>query len=313
MNIEVVKDYYGKVLKSSGDLKTSACCDGSDLSAHLKPLLANVHEEVRSKYYGCGLLVPAALEGARVLDLGSGSGRDVYLIAQLVGASGEAVGVDMTDEQLATAQSHIDWHAQRFGYARPNVRFLKGYIEKLGELGLEPASFDLIVSNCVINLSIDRPAVLRGAYDLLKPGGELYFARRPTGCSSSTGLSRLARTKARQSSTRAACLSSPTPSSLMHITWSKRARSFRFAAIRGACSPIRGFVRTSISSGIAQPTMGSFPAAARHCRSLRRRPRRRRPVGAVADAKASSGAFKGHLRSGRCFGFRLTTRVGLKT
>jgi arsenite methyltransferase len=105
-------------------------------------------------------VVPAALEGARVLDLGSGSGRDVYLIAQLVGASGEAVGVDMTDEQLATAQSHIDWHAQRFGYARPNVRFLKGYIEKLGELGLEPASFDLIVSNCVINLSIDRPAVL---------------------------------------------------------------------------------------------------------------------------------------------------------
>jgi SAM-dependent methyltransferase len=56
------------------------------------------------------------------------------------------------------------------------VRFLKGYIEKLGELGLEPASFDLIVSNCVINLSIDRPAVLRCAYDLLKPGGELYFA-----------------------------------------------------------------------------------------------------------------------------------------
>ena len=62
MNIEVVKDYYGKVLKSSGDLKTSACCDGSDLPAHLKPLLANVHEEVSSKYYGCGLVVPAALE-----------------------------------------------------------------------------------------------------------------------------------------------------------------------------------------------------------------------------------------------------------
>src|SRR5262249_26701351 len=128
MNIEVVKDYYGKVLKSSGDLKTSACCDGSDLPAHLKPLLANVHEEVRSKYYGCGLVVPAALEGARVLDLGSGSGRDVYLIAQLVGASGEAVGVDMTDEQLATAQSHIDWHAQRSATRGP--MFLKGYIEK---------------------------------------------------------------------------------------------------------------------------------------------------------------------------------------
>jgi arsenite methyltransferase len=54
--------------------------------------------------------------------------------------------------------------------------FLKGYIEKLGELGLPPTSFDVIVSNCVINLSVDKLAVLRGAYDLLKPGGELYFA-----------------------------------------------------------------------------------------------------------------------------------------
>ena len=175
MNIEVVKNYYGKVLKSSEDLKTSACCDGGGFPL-LEPLLANVHEEVRAKYYGCGIVVPAALEAARVLDLGSGSGRDVYMMAQLVGPKGEVVGVDMTDEQLATAQAHIDWHMRRFGYARPNVRFLKGYIEKLGELGLEPANFEVIVSNCVINLSIDKPAVLRGAYDLLKPGGELYFA-----------------------------------------------------------------------------------------------------------------------------------------
>jgi arsenite methyltransferase len=176
MNIEVVKNYYGKVLKSTENLKASACCDGGGVPLHLEPLLANVHEEVRAKYYGCGIVVPAALEAARVLDLGSGSGRDVYMMAQLVGPKGEVVGVDMTDEQLATAQAHIDWHMRRFGYARPNVRFLKGYIEKLGELRLEPASFDVIVSNCVINLSIDKPAVLRGAYDLLKPGGELYFA-----------------------------------------------------------------------------------------------------------------------------------------
>src|SRR4029079_14448930 len=72
--------------------------------------------------------------------------------------------------------AHSDWHMRRFGFARPNVRFLKGYIERLEELGLAPARFDVIVSNCVINLSIDKSAVLRGAYDLLKPGGELYFA-----------------------------------------------------------------------------------------------------------------------------------------
>lgn len=176
MNLEVVKNYYGKVLKGSKDLKTSACCDGGGVPAHLEALLANVHEEVRAKYYGCGIVVPASLEGRRVLDLGSGSGRDVYLIAQLVGPAGEVVGVDMTDEQLATAKAHIDWHRQQFGYERPNVRFLKGYLEKLDELDLKPASFDVVVSNCVINLCVDKLAVLRGAFDLLKPGGELYFA-----------------------------------------------------------------------------------------------------------------------------------------
>ncbi len=176
MNLNVVKDYYGKVLKSSKDLKTSACCDGGGVPAHLEALLANVHEEVRAKYYGCGIVVPAALQGMRVLDLGSGSGRDVYLIAQLVGPEGEVVGVDMTDEQLATANRHVDWHMRQFGYAKPNVQFRKGYIEQLGALDLKPASFDVIVSNCVINLSVDKLAVLRGAYDLLKPGGELYFA-----------------------------------------------------------------------------------------------------------------------------------------
>jgi SAM-dependent methyltransferase len=176
MQLDVVKDYYGKTLKSSKDLKTSACCDCGTLPAHLERLLENVHPEVSSKYYGCGLVAPAALEGRRVLDLGSGSGRDVYLLAQIVGPKGEIVGVDMTDEQLATANEHIGWHMSRFGFPKPNVRFLKGYIEKLEELGLEPESFDVVVSNCVINLSVDKLAVLRGALQLLKPGGELYFA-----------------------------------------------------------------------------------------------------------------------------------------
>jgi arsenite methyltransferase len=176
MNLEVVKEYYGKTLQSSEDLKTSACCDGGSVPLHLQEALANVHPEVTAKYYGCGITVPAALTAKRVLDLGSGSGRDAYLISQLVGPDGEVVGIDMTDEQLATARSHVDWHMQRFGYGNPNVEFRQGYIEKLGELGLEPQSFEVVVSNCVINLSIDKPAVLRGAYDLLKPGGELYFA-----------------------------------------------------------------------------------------------------------------------------------------
>ena len=176
MQHDVVKEYYGKILKTNADLKTSACCGPESLPAHLRPLAAKVHDEVTAKYYGCGLVAPAVLDGCRVLDLGSGSGRDAYILAQLVGPKGEVVGVDMTNEQLATARAHIEWHAKAFGYAKPNTRFLQGYIERLGDLGLEPGSFDVIVSNCVINLSIDKPAVLKGAFDLLKPGGELYFS-----------------------------------------------------------------------------------------------------------------------------------------
>lgn len=171
---ESVQDYYGKQLQSSADLKTDACCDISQVPSWLKPLLSNIHPEVSSRYYGCGLVCPAQLEGCRILDLGSGSGRDVYALAQLVGPSGEVVGVDMTDEQLAIAEQYRSHHAETFGY--DNVRFLKGYIEKLDELLLEEGSFDVVVSNCVINLSPDKDAVLAGVKRLLKPGGEFYFS-----------------------------------------------------------------------------------------------------------------------------------------
>lgn len=171
---DLVQDYYGKQLKSSADLKTTACCDFTAMPEWLKPLLGNIHEEVLTRYYGCGLVCPPLLEGCRVLDLGSGSGRDVYALAQMVGASGEVVGVDMTDEQLAIAREYQDYHAEKFGFS--NVRFLKGYIEKLDELDLEAGSFDVVVSNCVINLSPDKDAVLRSVKRLLKPGGEFYFS-----------------------------------------------------------------------------------------------------------------------------------------
>lgn len=173
---DTVRDYYGKVLGSSADLKTDACCTPEAMPAHVRSALADIHPEVQARYYGCGLVIPERLAGLRVLDLGCGSGRDVFLLAKLVGEAGEVVGVDMTPEQLAVAREHEAWHAARFGYAAPNTRFVEGYIEKLGELDLAPGSFDLVVSNCVINLSSDKGAVLRGVFDLLKPGGELYFS-----------------------------------------------------------------------------------------------------------------------------------------
>lgn len=171
---EIVEDYYGNKLQSSADLKTDACCDFTAIPAWLKPLLSRIHPEVLSKYYGCGLVAPALLENCRVLDLGSGSGRDVYALSQMVGPGGEIVGVDMTDQQLKVAIDHQAWHADQFGF--DNVRFLKGHIEKLLELDLQPGSFDVIVSNCVINLSPSKHEVLQGVYELLKPGGEFYFS-----------------------------------------------------------------------------------------------------------------------------------------
>lgn len=173
---ETVKDYYGKELTGSDDLKTDACCTLENIPDHIKQIMAKIHPEVSSKYYGCGLVAPELLEGMRILDLGSGSGQDCYVLSALVGEYGEVVGVDMTDEQLAVANRHIDYHKEAFGFKAANVQFLKGYIEKLDELNLADESFDIIVSNCVINLSPDKQAVLEQAHRLLKPGGELYFS-----------------------------------------------------------------------------------------------------------------------------------------
>lgn len=171
---DIVQDYYGRQLQGSDDLKTTACCDISLIPEWLKPLLSRIHPEVLSRYYGCGLVCPPLLEGCRVLDLGCGSGRDAYALAQLVGPTGEVVGVDMTDEQLAVAEKYRVHHAGLFGF--DNVRFLHGYIERLEDLHLEPGSFDVIVSNCVVNLSPDKDAVMRGVNRLLKKGGEFFFS-----------------------------------------------------------------------------------------------------------------------------------------
>ena len=171
-----VKEYYGKELQKSEDLKTNACCTLTKPPKHILEALNQVAGEVQAKYYGCGLTIPSHVHGLRILDLGSGSGRDCYIASKLVGETGSVVGVDMTDEQLAVAKAHLDYHRDQFGYKNSNVEFLKGNIEKLDELDLEKGSFDVIISNCVINLATDKQKVLKDAYNLLKPGGEMYFS-----------------------------------------------------------------------------------------------------------------------------------------
>ncbi|MEQ1789026.1 MAG: methyltransferase domain-containing protein, partial [Rickettsiales bacterium] len=174
--IESVQEYYGEVLKTKDDLKTSACCPIDAMPVHLRPYMANVHEEVQEKFYGCGSPIPYALEGRTVLDLGCGTGRDVYTASQLVGEKGHVIGVDMTENQLAVATKYIDYHTDKFGYKKPNVTFHKGYIEDLKTIGLEDNSVDVVISNCVINLSPNKEQVFREIFRVLKTGGELYFS-----------------------------------------------------------------------------------------------------------------------------------------
>lgn len=176
-NIEIsesVRHYYGQVLQSSNDLKTSACCSIDAMPLYLRALLAGLHPEILERFYGCGSPLPPALEGKTVLDLGCGSGRDCYLLSKLVGPNGRVIGVDMTPEQLEVAVRHREWHAERFGFA--NVEFLHGHIENLHTVGIADNSIDVVVSNCVINLSPEKPRVLAEIFRVLKPGGELYFS-----------------------------------------------------------------------------------------------------------------------------------------
>ena len=177
MSIQLqVQDYYGKILQGSDDLKTNACCTIIEYSEIIKQTLGLISEDVASHYYGCGLTIPTKVENLRVLDLGSGSGRDCYLLSALVGEKGSVLGIDMTNEQLEIANRNIDYHTKAFGYATSNVEFRKGEIEKLDQVNLADEEFDLIISNCVLNLSSDKEAVLRHAFRILKEGGEFYFS-----------------------------------------------------------------------------------------------------------------------------------------
>jgi arsenite methyltransferase len=155
-----------------GPATGDSCCgsDGSPATAAFGSALydeaeaAQAPEGALAASLGCG--VPTAVAdlhaGETVLDLGSGAGADVLISARRVGPTGKAIGLDMTDEMLALARDN----AARAGVA--NAEFVKGYIEAMP---LPDASVDVIVSNCVINLSADKRAVLREAARVLRPGG----------------------------------------------------------------------------------------------------------------------------------------------
>jgi len=179
---EKVKAYYGKVLKGTKDLKTNACCSTESFPENHRKILAEIDQEILDKFYGCGSPIPPALEGCTVLDLGCGTGRDVYLASKLVGQDGLVIGVDLTEEQLEVARHHQKSQAKKFGFKKSNVDFRQGYIEDLASLGIKDNSIDVVISNCVINLSPNKERVFSEIFRVLKEGGELYFSDVFAGC-----------------------------------------------------------------------------------------------------------------------------------
>ena len=171
-----IKDYYSNIsLKQQGQMKTKVCCCSPDSHPdYVKAILNEIPEEIRTRFYGCGSPLPPVLEGCTVLDLGCGTGQDVYLASRLVGKNGRVIGVDMNEDQLDIARKYQKEMAEKRGY--DNVTFLQGYIEDLKSLGIEDGSVDVVISNCVINLSPAKQQVFSEIWRILKEGGELYFS-----------------------------------------------------------------------------------------------------------------------------------------
>jgi len=168
---DVVRDRYGEIARKGQPI--AGCCGPSaaEIAARVGYSAADTQAvpEGANLGLGCGapLAAAALVPGETVLDLGSGAGFDAFLAVGAVGPTGRVIGVDMTDDMLAKARAN----AERAGHA--NVEFRKGYIEALP---LDDASVDAVISNCVINLSPDKPAVYREVARVLRPGGRMIVS-----------------------------------------------------------------------------------------------------------------------------------------
>jgi SAM-dependent methyltransferase len=163
---ETVREHYAERIKSSASCCGSDACCSTESSLYPVDLLATVPSDVSSTSYGCGdpITLASLKPGQTVLDLGSGAGLDCLLAAQKVGPEGRVIGVDMTPEMIERATAN----AKKANAT--NIEFRQGYLE---DLPVEPNTVDVIISNCVINLSPDKEKVFNEAFRVLAPGGKL--------------------------------------------------------------------------------------------------------------------------------------------
>ncbi|KAL9654565.1 hypothetical protein ABK040_006629 [Willaertia magna] len=174
---EVMKHYSEK--QAGESLISNSCFTASKPHSIIQNLLKVIPEEVHEKFFGCGSPVPLGIKDLTVLDLGSGSGRDVFLASLLSGPKGKVTGVDMTKEQVELARRNIELFnktAEQCNLQPSPIEFQEGFIEDLKGVGIENESVDLVTSNCVINLSPQKEKVLREVYRVLKFGGEFIFS-----------------------------------------------------------------------------------------------------------------------------------------
>ena len=163
---ETVREHYAERIKNNASCCGPSDCCSTDSNLYPADLLATLPDGESSVSYGCGdpITLAALQPGQTVLDLGSGAGIDCFFAARKVGETGHVIGVDMTPEMLERARSS----AKRMNIQ--NVEFRQGYIE---ELPVESNTVDVIISNCVINLSPDKAKVFAETFRVLKPGGKL--------------------------------------------------------------------------------------------------------------------------------------------
>jgi len=157
---EIVREHYAQAARSA-----SSCCSHSS-KLYPAELVTEIPSDISDFSLGCGNPIEAAAltPGEIVLDLGSGGGLDCFLSARRVGVEGHVIGVDMTPEMIARSQSN----ASRLKIS--NVEFREGYLE---EMPVDAGSVDVVISNCVINLSPDKPQVFSEIFRVLKPGGRI--------------------------------------------------------------------------------------------------------------------------------------------
>jgi len=163
---ETVREHYAERIKSNASCCGDDTCCSTDSKLYPEELLATLPEGESAVSYGCGdpITLASLQPGQTVLDLGSGAGIDCFFAAKKVGETGRVIGVDMTPEMLERARSS----AKRLNLS--NVEFRQGYIE---ELPVDSNTVDIIISNCVINLSPDKSKVFAETFRVLKPGGKL--------------------------------------------------------------------------------------------------------------------------------------------